>query len=112
VYALIAWRRRARPIAPDDRSSFARGVPAGLLLTLPNPAVLGVWLAIAAALAPQPHPFVAGAAVGVGAAAWFAVLARYVAKRRDHPLARAVPRIALVVLAAVAITTAARAGCS
>jgi threonine/homoserine/homoserine lactone efflux protein len=111
IYAVFAWRRHARPPAADH-SSLARGIPTGLLMTLPNPAVLGVWLAIAAALPAQPQPFVVGAGVGIGAAAWFTVVARYVAKRRDHPVARALPRIALVVLVGIAITTAVRAGCS
>lgn len=112
VYALVSWRRHARPILADDRSSLSRGVLTGLLLTLPNPAVFGVWIAIAAGLWAQPHPFVVGVAVGVGAATWFVLLARYVATRRAHRFARALPRLALLVLVAIAITTAARAGCS
>ena len=112
AYAIVAWRARAAPVAAEDHSSFARGAPTGFLLTLPNPAAFGAWLTVAAALWRQPHPLVVGAGVGLGSAAWFALLARFVAVRRDHRIARALPRIAVGVLVAIAITTAARAGCS
>jgi threonine/homoserine/homoserine lactone efflux protein len=106
VYVIIAWRAK-----PTTHRSLAHGFPTGLLLTLPNPAALGAWLTVAAMLPPQPA-IVVGAGVGIGSAAWFTVLARFVAKHRDHRVACALPKVALLILIAIAITTAVRAGCS
>jgi threonine/homoserine/homoserine lactone efflux protein len=111
-FVALAWRSRGKPVALEDHSSFARGLPAGLLLTLPNPAALGAWIMVAALLWHQPHPIVVGVAVGAGSSFWFAIFARFVAKRRDHRFVRALPKLALGLLVAFAITTAVRAGYS
>ena len=111
-FVAVAWRGRARPVPLEDQSSFVRGLPTGLLLTLPNPAALGAWITVAALLWHQPYPIVVGVSVGVGSAVWFAIFARFVAVRRDHRFVRALPKIALGVLVAFAVTIAVRAGCS
>jgi threonine/homoserine/homoserine lactone efflux protein len=111
-FVALAWRTRRMPVAVEDHSSFTRGLPAGLLLTLPNPAALGAWITVAALLWRQPHPIVVGISVGLGSAVWFAIFARFVAKRRDHRFVRALPKIALAILVAFAVTTAVRAGYS
>ena len=111
-FVAIAWRARKKPVEREDHSSFVRGLPAGFVLTLPNPAALGAWIAVAAMLWHQPHPIAVGASVGVGSAAWFATFARFVARRRDNRFVRALPKIALVVLVVFAVTTAVRAGYS
>ena len=88
------------------------GVIAGLLLTLPNPAPLAAWAAIAAAVWPTislPLAFVVGAGVGIGSGAWFTLLARWIAKLpRDSRLSRALPTVATILLVAVALVGAVR----
>ena len=106
VYALITWRRRKRG-APRRWA-----IPSGLMLTLPNPASLTAWIGIAALLPRQPEPFVVGGGVLLGSAVWFTVLAKFVAKHREHRLVRSLPFVSLVVLVAVVATIAVRAGCS
>ena len=112
AFVAFAWRARATPADPEDHSSFMRGLPAGLVLTLPNPAALGAWLAVAALLWRQPHPIVVGSCVGAGSAVWFAIFARFIARRRDSRVVRALPKVALAILVAFAITTVVRAGYS
>ena len=110
-YAVVLWRGRPpaggeRP-APSEARTFSRGVLAGLGLTLPNPAALGAWIAVAAALAPPTVAagLVGAAGVGVGSAAWFLILARLAARgaTRAPGLAGAprLTRIVAVVLAAL-----------
>jgi len=110
TYAVIAWRRRdprPRADAPPATSSLARGIPAGLALTLPNPGALAAWGVIAAAL--WPHAQLAEAialavGVGVGSALWFALLAHLVSRLRvDHPAFKHLPFVALAVFIAIAI---------
>jgi len=110
TYAVIAWRRRApRPRAdvPPATSSLARGIPAGLALTLPNPGALAAWVVIAAAL--WPHAQLAeaialGVGVGVGSALWFTLLAHLVSRLRvDHPAFNHLPFVALAVFIGIAI---------
>ena len=109
-YAAVAWRARRRP-APSDRGR--AGVLAGLALTLPNPAALGAWVAVAAALWPTIPPgdaLVLAAGVGIGSATWFALLAGWVARApADHVALRAIPRVALVLLVVFAAAGVARA---
>ena len=136
AYAAFAWRRRrglaragvraqARDEAPTggDRSAggepartggqLGRGAVTGFLLTLPNPAALGAWVAVAAAAwrdaSPGEAAVIAGG-VGVGSALWFTLLARWVSRvRRDHPALAWIPRIALAALLAIAAIGVARA---
>jgi threonine/homoserine/homoserine lactone efflux protein len=109
---VIAWRRRARAADPHGDSP-ARGLATGVLLTLPNPATLAMWVAVAAALWPHAEPAEAaliGAGVGAGATLWFTMLARRIARLApDHPVIAWIPRIALVVLIAIAAAGVVRA---
>ncbi len=110
AYAVVAWRRR-KPAVHDPAaipsSSLARGIPAGIALTLPNPGALAAWVAIAAALWPHANLAEAigvGLGVGIGSAAWFALLAHLVSRmRRDHPLLAYLPGVALALFVAVAV---------
>lgn len=101
-YALLALRRQQSETAPPRRY----GVVTGLLLTLPNPAALGAWIAVAAALWPTidlaPAVMLA-LGVGIGSAVWFALLARFVAALpASHPIVRWLPRVAIAMLVAIA----------
>lgn len=110
-YAVLAWRRHRQPSAIAD-GSLARGVGAGIALTLPNPGALAAWGAIAAALWPSAslvEALVVAAGVGLGSAAWFTLLGRVVATiRRDHPALRVIPHAALVLFVGIAVIGVAR----
>jgi threonine/homoserine/homoserine lactone efflux protein len=127
-YAALAWRRRRGPIrggdaradctsasggAPARTGQLGRGAVTGFLLTLPNPAALGAWVAVAAAAWPDAGLDEAGViagGVGVGSAVWFTLLARWVSRvRRDHPVLAWIPRIALAALIAIAAIGVVRA---
>jgi threonine/homoserine/homoserine lactone efflux protein len=101
-YALLALRRQRIEAPPPRRY----GLVTGLLLTLPNPAALGAWIAVAAAVWPAIDvvpALVLGVGVGAGSAVWFALLARVIAALpAEHAVARWSPRIALVLLVAIA----------
>ena len=120
AYAVIAWRRRERAGDPQtgpqtgDAAPRMRGAAAGFVLTLPNPGALGAWVFVAAAVwrdaAPRDAAVIAGG-VCAGSALWFTTLARWVSRwHRAHPEATTrsrtlelFPRVALVVLIAIAI---------
>jgi threonine/homoserine/homoserine lactone efflux protein len=106
AYAVHAWRQRARPTLGGDASRLPRGIATGFLLTLPNPAALAAWVAVAAALWPDATIAEATAlAVGVGAgsATWFAVLARWIGRLPPAHRARTIiPKVAIVVLVGIA----------
>lgn len=113
-YALALWQ--SRPCDTSEREmppTFARGVLAGLGFTLPNPAALGAWIAVAAALAPPTIAagLVGAAGVGVGSAAWFLVLARLAARGATRPGAarRGLTRVVAIVLAALGVAALVRA---
>ena len=93
--------------------SLGRGVISGIVLTLPNPAALAAWVAVAAMIWPHASIAVAiamAAGVGIGSAAWFAFLARLVSKvRPDHRALRIIPKLALVLFVAIAGLGMARA---
>lgn len=127
-YAALAWRRRRGPVhggdarpdgtspsggAPARTGQLGRGAITGFLLTLPNPAALGAWVAVAAAAWPDAGLDEAGViagGVGVGSAVWFTLLARWVSRvRRDHPVLAWIPRIALAALIAIAAIGVVRA---
>jgi threonine/homoserine/homoserine lactone efflux protein len=123
AYVVFAWRRRGRGVDPrigarmdddaSDDASWTRGLTTGLVLTLPNPAALGAWVAVAASVwpdaAPLPATLVAGG-VGTGSALWFTMLARWIGRiRPDHPALALVPRIASIGLIAIAIAGVVRA---
>jgi threonine/homoserine/homoserine lactone efflux protein len=126
-YAAFAWRRRrairggdaradgtrASGGAPARAGELGRGAVTGFLLTLPNPAALGAWVAVAAAAWPDAgldEAAVIAGGVGVGSAVWFTLLARWVSRvRRDHPVLAWIPRIALAALIAIAAIGVARA---
>ncbi len=106
-YAVLSWRGRTRR-APARK----HGIATGLLLTLPNPAALGAWIAVAALVWPQISTvggLVVAAGVGLGSAAWFTTLARFVAAHRDAPILRIVPKIAIALLVVLAAAGVARA---
>lgn len=124
AYAALAWRRRrdarapaGEPAAParcdEPRAPLSRGVATGFALTLVNPAALGAWVAVAAAVWPGAPPLEAGViagGVGAGSAAWFVLLAHWIGRlRRDHPVLAWVPRISLVLLVAIAVVGVVRA---
>jgi threonine/homoserine/homoserine lactone efflux protein len=109
AYAAVTWRRA--PHAPERDRRAHRGFAVGLALTLPNPGALAAWVAVAAAAWPDIAPVDAvalGAGVGVGSAVWFAVLASWVARRRDHRAVRIAARAALAALVALAAVGVAR----
>jgi threonine/homoserine/homoserine lactone efflux protein len=110
-YALVAALQRRVPAAPTRRAT--TGVATGLLLTLPNPAPLAAWAAIAGAVWPTigiAPALVVGASVGVGSAVWFALLARTIGRLpRDGRAARWLPRIALALLGLLAVGGVVRA---
>jgi threonine/homoserine/homoserine lactone efflux protein len=107
LYAALAWRRRETPRVASDDSRLARGFATGFVLTLPNPGALAAWVTVAAALWPDAsyaEAIVFAAGVGVGSAAWFAFLARWVASiRPDHPALAIIPRAALLAFVAIAV---------
>lgn len=106
-YAALAWRARRAPV----ESGTHRGIPTGLLLTLPNPAALGAWIAVAGAVWPGISVgggLAVAAGVGVGSAVWFTAFARWIAAHRDRRAARLVPRVAVVLLVAIAVVSVAR----
>lgn len=107
-YGLFALRR---PRAATVRRR-RLGVVTGLALTLPNPAALAAWIAIAAAVWPSIETvpaLVLAAGVGLGSAAWFTLLARVIAALpADHRVVRWAPRIATALLVALAVFGVAR----
>lgn len=112
AYAVAAWRRDRAPAARVDAAS-PRAVLTGLVLTLPNPGALSAWVAVAASLWPDAtlsEAITLAAGVGIGSAAWFALLAYAVGRvPRDHRALRVIPKIALVALLAIAAAGVARA---
>jgi threonine/homoserine/homoserine lactone efflux protein len=125
AYAVWAWRRRERTADPHvgpqrgDDLRRLRGVATGFVLTLPNPGALGAWVVVAAAVWPDALPLEAALIAGgvaAGSALWFTTLARWVDRvRRDHPARprsrtlELFPRVALIVLVAIAIAGVVRA---
>ena len=107
LYAALAWRRRETPRVATDESRIGRGFATGFVLTLPNPGALAAWVTVAAALWPDAgydEAIVFGLGVGVGSAAWFAFLARWIGSiRPDHPALSILPRAALVGFVAIAV---------
>jgi threonine/homoserine/homoserine lactone efflux protein len=113
AYAVIAWRSRkaldpAASARMRDQTSLARGCATGVALTLPNPAALAAWVAVAASVWPHATPLdaaVIAVSVGIGSALWFMTLARWISRvRRDHPALAWIPRVALILLIAIAAT--------
>jgi len=113
AYAVIAWRGR-RPIAPATSDiHLTRGLLSGFLLTLPNPGALAAWVAVAASVwsdaTPLEAALIAGG-VGAGSALWFTLLASWISRvRRDHRALAVIPRVALVLLVAIAVAGVVRA---
>lgn len=105
-YVLLTWRRR-KPAQIAIDSSPLHGATTGFLLTGPNPGALAAWVATAAALWPGANldeAIAIALGVGVGSAAWFTVLARFVSRLPpDHKALRIIPRVALVLLVGVAV---------
>src|SRR6185437_10921185 len=100
-YAIVVMRGRARATARTG------GVWVGLALTLPNPAPLAAWIAVAGALLPGAPTAVGVAAaigVGLGSAAWFALLARLAERGRSSAfVTRWLPIAVSLVFVAIAI---------
>lgn len=108
-YALLASRSR-----PTARARHGKhGVLAGLLLTLPNPAALGAWCAVAAVLWPSITlgPAIAiSTGVGVGSVIWFTLLARFLSSLPpEHRFVRWLPKLAAALLVALAVSGIVRA---
>ena len=115
AFAVVSWRRRRPATAEPARTdvSLGRGLVSGLVLTLPNPAALAAWVAVAAMTWPAASITVAIAmavGVGVGSGAWFLLLARWIAKvPPSHRALRIVPRLALVVFVVIGVAGVLRA---
>lgn len=115
-YALIVWARARRPghvvAAAAPAASPARAVLTGVALTLPNPAPLLAWIAVAAALLPGASistGVIGAIGVGLGSAAWFALLARIAARAAPSPmLTRWLPQVVAVALVGISATAIAR----
>ena len=108
AYAIVAWRTRTRA----SRTREGAGIFVGLSITLPNIGALGAWVAVAASAwpdIPSTGAIALAVGVGLGSATWFALLARWVGKRRERPWMRRVPRVALVLLVIIAVGGAVRA---
>ena len=110
-YTIVAALQHRSPRPPARRTT--SGVVTGVLLTMPNPAPLGAWAAIASAVWPTidlAPALVVGASVGVGSAAWFTLLARTIGRLpRDGKATRWLPKIALALLGLVALAGLVRA---
>ncbi|MGE5184821.1 MAG: LysE family transporter [Acidobacteriota bacterium] len=82
-YAWRVWQRRKNEHEHEhdhDRS----GLLVGMMLTLPNPAALTAWVAVAAVVWPSidtARALVLAGGVGLGSALWFVALARFVSRR-------------------------------
>jgi threonine/homoserine/homoserine lactone efflux protein len=115
AHAVMSWRRHRSPTATSATQidSTTRGIASGVALTLPNPAALGAWVAVAVVLWPSASTSIAIAlavGVGIGSAAWFVMLARLVARvSPDHRALRFVPRVALVLFVGIAALALVRA---
>ncbi len=111
IYVIVGSRRHSMAESTTRRAS--TGLVTGLLLTLPNPAALGAWIAVAAAVWPTIETvpsLVLAVGVALGSAAWFTVLAHWIAKLPPDGRARRVlPILAIVLLAAIAIAGLVRA---
>ena len=110
-YAIVVMR--SRELVRPSTSSGRTGIVVGLVLTLPNPAPLAAWIAVAGAILPGAPPAIGIAAaigVGLGSAAWFALLAHLAARGRSSALVtRWLPRAVALVFVAIAIAAVARA---
>jgi len=110
IIAALASRRRGQAPAATQPGVPARPFWFGLALTLPNPAALTAWLAVAAAVALPSLAAAVAAASGVvlGSAGYFAALAALAARAR-RPRARR-PRgwLAPLALGAVGLMIMAR----
>lgn len=106
-YAVFGARRI---VATKPRTG--SGIVTGLVLTLPNPAPLAAWVAVAAATWPSittTNALVLASGVGLGSALWFILLARWIAALpRDGRVVRALPKIAMALLVGVALVGLAR----
>lgn len=94
-YAVVARRFQRRMRGKH-------GLLTGLFLTLPNPAALAAWVAIASATWPTistQNAIILGVGVGIGSAGWFASLARLA----KHWKPKWLPKVAAVMLGAIAI---------
>jgi len=118
VFAALSLRARTRSASNgreggdgrgETAGTGARGIVAGIALTLPNPGALAAWVAVAASVWPAIDigPAIALAlAVGAGSALWFAAFARWVAA---SPHRAVVAKVGLVLLVAIGVAGAVRA---
>jgi threonine/homoserine/homoserine lactone efflux protein len=113
VFAVTSWRRRhERAMRTYARPTMARGIASGVAITLPNPAALAAWVAIASLLPAESTTgaVALAAGVGLGSATWFAFLGRLVARASpDHRALKLVPKIALVAFVGLAAVGCVRA---
>jgi threonine/homoserine/homoserine lactone efflux protein len=107
-YALVGAKKLT---AASPRAG--SGVLAGIVLTLPNPAPLAAWAAVAASVWPSistTNAVLLAIGVGFGSALWFTLLAHWIANLpRESRVARALPTIAMVLLVGVALVGVVRA---
>jgi threonine/homoserine/homoserine lactone efflux protein len=106
-YAVFGSRRL---LATRPRTG--SGIITGLVLTLPNPASLAAWAAVAAVVWPSistANALVLAVGVGIGSVLWFTLLARWIAALpRDGRLVRTLPKLAMAMLVGVALVGLAR----
>lgn len=109
-YALFG-ARRAKAATVERRAH--GGIATGVLLTLPNPAALTAWAAVAASVWPTISTINAvllAIGLGLGSALWFTLLARWVATLpAESRIRRVLPTLALVLLVGVALVGLVRA---
>lgn len=117
TFAAYVGRPRSAAARTDDVDdaarprSFVRRIATGLVLTLPNPAALAAWLAVATALGPRSTAasVAMAAGVGLGSAAYFAALARIAARSaRNLRRPRWLDRGAALVIGAMGVVALAR----
>jgi threonine/homoserine/homoserine lactone efflux protein len=107
--AVVVLRPRVMPPMPSGalpvRPGFGRGIATGLALTLPNPAPLLAWVAVAGAVLPRATlaTAIAGAlGVLLGSAIWFLGLARIAARGKlEGRAARLAPVVVAVLMVGV-----------
>ncbi len=114
VWLLRAPRAASPTAVARSDGGFGRGLATGIGLTLPNPAALGAWIAVAAAVAPGAglvEAAITGLGVAVGSGAWFVALARLAARGAVTAIAprRGITRAVAIVIGGVGVAALARA---
>ncbi|HEY4175344.1 MAG TPA: LysE family transporter [Kofleriaceae bacterium] len=107
VFAILSWRRhRERSTKTYEHPTVLRGLASGISITLPNPAALAAWVAVASAVPAGSTDTAIAAAVGagIGSVAWFILLGNLVGRLSPHNrFIEWLPKIAIVVFVAIAV---------